>query len=78
MEGSSQLGGQGGQGQSAETAAVKIRVMPASSNSFLIMVEMSSYFLEFELELSARLGASSNGRAKVLHHFGKQNISGFW
>jgi hypothetical protein len=35
-------------GQSAETAAVKIRVIPASSNSFFSMIEMSSYFSRFE------------------------------
>jgi hypothetical protein len=40
-----QLGGQGGSGQSAETAAVKARVIPASNKSFLIMIEISLYFV---------------------------------
>jgi hypothetical protein len=69
------LGGQGGHGISAETAAVKIRVIPASSKSFLIMIEISLFCVEFEWELKGRLRPGSNGRAKVLHYLGKQNIS---
>jgi|ERR1700720_4583498 len=72
-----QLGGQGGSGKSADITVTKARVMPASSSNFFIMVEISSYFLEFEWELFARLSPGSIERDKVLHYFGKQNISDF-
>ena len=75
METKPQSGGHGGRGQSAETAAVNASVNPASNKSFLIMVEISLCFSDFEWELTGRLSPGSNGRHKVLHSFGKQNIS---
>jgi hypothetical protein len=49
-----------------------------SSKIFLIMIEISSYFVKCEWELSARIGPGSIEWDKVLHYFGKQNISDFW
>jgi hypothetical protein len=46
IEGMSQLGGQGGQGQSAETAAVNIKAIPASNNNFFNMIENLLVFFE--------------------------------
>jgi hypothetical protein len=41
----SQLGGQGGSGKSADITVTKARVIPASNKSFLIMIEISSFFV---------------------------------